>query len=348
MGGQAAGERDAADEVAGTDELLGPEAPPDAGEGVEIVVPDGLRDWRIDYAAALLLPGLGSPTAARKRRWAGLLLQNGVWVEKAGEVRPGDRLRLLPARDEGPVLCLPLAIAYEDDDMAVVFKPAGLRTAGGGRQTLGAALPHNLRPARGPDALPRPHPVHRLDDRTAGLVVCAKTLPAARLLSAAFAARQVEKRYEALVVGRLEGSGRIELPVGGRPAASRWAALAQVPSARLGWLSLVRLHPETGRTHQLRVHMAALGHPLLGDGLYGADLPNVLDKGLFLFALGLRLRTPSGAPLALDWPRPGKVDTRLRWEARAWLGQPGRLAALPPAPPDRPPRPASPAGGPGE
>lgn len=324
------------EEAAGLDERLEPAPVGPGALGDEAVVPAGLDEERVDYVAALLFPSLGSPTAARKRRRAGLLLQNDVWVEQAGVVVPGDRLRLLPQPERGPVSRLPLQVVYEDDELAVVLKPAGLRTSGPGPRTLGAALAHNLRPCRLPDALPRPHPVHRLDDRTAGLVICAKSATAARRLGADFEERRVHKRYEAVVIGRLEGFGRVEAPVGGRASASRWAAVQHVPSRKLGWLTLVSLWPETGRTHQLRVHMAGLGHPLLGDGLYTAGVPNVLDKGLFLFALGLDFSTPAGLRLSLQAPRPPKVETRLRWEAREWLASRGLHRWIPPNAEDRP------------
>ncbi len=325
---------DLAEEAAGLDERLDVAEP--SAEGEWAVVPAGLAEERVDYVAALLFPSLGSPTAARKRRRAGLLLQNDVWVEQAGVVVAGDRLRLLPQPDRAPKSTLPLTVVYEDDELAVVIKPAGLRTSGPGPRTLVAALSHNLRPCAIFDALPRPHPVHRLDDRTAGLVICAKTRTAARRLGADFEERRVAKRYEAVVIGRLEGAGRVEAPVGGRPSASRWAAVQHVPSRKLGWLTLVSLWPETGRTHQLRVHMAGLGHPLLGDGLYTAGVPNILDKGLFLFALGLEFSTQSGERRALSVPRPAKVDTRLRWEAREWLASRGLNGWIPPTVEDRP------------
>ena len=323
------------DEGAGLDEGIAvPMGEPAVGE--EAVVPGGLDEERVDYVAAQLFPSLGSPTAARKRRRAGLLLQNDVWVEQAGVVVPGDRLRLLPVPDRAPRTQLPLQVMYEDDEVAVVFKPAGLRTSGPGPRTLVAALSHNLSPTGRFDPLPRPHPVHRLDDRTAGLVICAKTRTAARALGADFEERRVQKRYEAVVIGRLEGGGRVDAPVGGKPSASRWAAVQHVPSRKLGWLSLVSLWPETGRTHQLRVHMAGLGHPLLGDGLYTAGVANVLDKGLFLFALGLEFSTPSGERRVVSAPRPSKVDTRLRWEAREWLASRGLSRWIPPSPEAQP------------
>ncbi len=308
----------------------------------EVQVPDPPPDVRLDYAAAALLEGIASPTAARKRRQAGRLLLNGLVPERAGEVRPGDRIGLLGALEVRVQSERTIPVLYKDEHLAVVHKPAGLRTTGAGRGTLVACLPGNLGPSAAKDALDHAHPVHRLDDRTAGLVLVARSGRAAVGLGRALQERRVQKRYEAVVLGRLEGSGRIDLPIDGRPAASRYAVLQHCPSRRFGWLSLVSLWPETGRTHQLRLHMAALGHPLLGDGEHDGGRDNVLNKGLWLFALELLFEHPcpidvlaGGQPVGLaEGPETGKEagdgeSGRCEWAGQGPGGGPLLRVSLP-------------------
>lgn len=163
-----------------------------------------------------------------------------------------------------------------DDDLLVVSKPAGLLSVPGRGEDKQDCLVHRLQ-ATWPDALT----VHRLDQVTSGLMVFARTADAQRALSDAFAARRVAKVYEACVEGRMDASeGSIEQPlicdwpnrpkqvvdpVAGKPALTHWSLLSH---EAIG--SRVQLMPVTGRTHQLRVHLQWLGHPIVGDVFYGA------------------------------------------------------------------------------
>ena len=169
--------------------------------------------------------------------------------------------------------------------------------------------------------------MHRLDDRTGGLVVVAKTATANMNLGRIFQHRQVQKRYRAILVGRLEGHGKVEVDVQDKPAVSRYVARVHTPSTRFGWLTTVDLWPETGRTHQLRIHMAHLGHPILGDDLYTGDIPNLTRKGLHLWALELELEHPiTRTPLHLAIAEPPKFATRRAGELKRWLMKRGYQA----------------------
>jgi len=219
----------------------------------------------------------------------------------------------------GPVLPLDLDLVYVDDWLAVINKPAGLVTSGPRRRTLTAALPHNLPTSPRPDAMPRPHPVHRLDARTRGLVVVARTHSANVELSRAFQERPVFKRYRALVGGSLTGEGVVDLPVDGRSARSRWRCISVAQAPVTDTLTTVDLWPETGRKHQLRRHLASLGHPVLGDGLHTESGPVLKGQGLMLAAVQLRLPHPhTGQPLDIEIPEPDKLVTfRQRAATRA-------------------------------
>ena len=225
-----------------------------------------------------------------------LKLKGGELIEIEGEPRP-EPLHATPED-------IPLDIVFEDADLAVIAKPAGMQVhAGAGspernRGTLVNALLHHMggklshlsSDAASPGEALRPGIVHRLDKLTSGLIVVAKNDLTHRKLSEAFAARQVHKLYLALVHGAVPNdSGTINLPIardlvrrtrmttrraGGRAAVSHWRVLERI-TGPYGPFTLLEVRIETGRTHQIRVHLQSLGHPVVGDTLYGA--PHVIQ-----------------------------------------------------------------------
>lgn len=199
-------------------------------------------------------------------------------------------------------------ILHADAALLVADKPAGLPSVPGRPVELHDCLWQRVR-AIYADALV----VHRLDMATSGLVLFARGIEAQRALGRAFAQREVDKRYEAVVAGTLEGeSGEIDLPLAadwpnrprqqvdrehGKPSLTRWRVIAR----EAGRTRLV-LEPLTGRSHQLRVHLQAIGHPIVGDTLYG---PPDSAARLMLHARALRLAHPLGGPeLVLQRPPP--------------------------------------------
>ena len=197
---------------------------------------------------------------------------------------------------------------YIDEQLIVVDKPAGLLAVPGRSEPDCAAARVQ---ARWPDA----RVVHRLDMATSGLLVLARGAEMQRRLSQAFAARGVHKRYVAVVHGQVQGEhGEIDLPlaadwprrprqqvdpVHGKPSLTRWRVLARDAAAGTTRLAL---EPVTGRSHQLRVHMLACGHPIVGDALYGPPLP---PPRLLLHAEHLALAHPyDGRPVSFDSPAP--------------------------------------------
>lgn len=185
-----------------------------------------------------------------------------------------------------------MRILHADERLVVVDKPAGLLSVPGRTEADCASARVQAEFA---DALV----VHRLDQATSGLLLFARGAQAQRELSADFAARRVDKAYIAIVAGRLDGEGFVDLPlaadwphrprqqvdaVHGKPSQTRWRALgAEGPHTRM------RLEPLTGRSHQLRVHLAALGHPILGDTLYAAPEIAAASPRLLLHAAELRI-----------------------------------------------------------
>ncbi len=281
------------------------------------VVPEGAAPMRLDQLASSVFEGFPTRGSARKAAKRGELAVDGVPAEPARFVRPGAEVTWLePEVDHVPVMRLAVPVVFEDPHLAVLLKPGGLPTSGPLPRTLERALPHNLQPTGEPDALRRPRPVHRLDAPTSGLVVVAKTRTAHARLGWAFQERRVQKRYGAVVSGRLEGEGTFDAPLDERPAVTRYRALAHGHSLHVEWLTRLDLWPETGRTHQLRRHLSAAGHLILGDVAYGCTLRS---KGLFLFAAALALEHPvTGEPLTFEATEPRKFRTLWAREQRRW------------------------------
>jgi len=266
----------------------------------------------------------------------------------ADHVKPGQRLRIVARVEPGPAPgegrrgvdkegALPCA--FQDDDLAVVIKPSGLTVQRGVRTRLALGLQPTRHRDERSQPLWRPQHVHRLDAPTSGLLIVAKTGLALRALSAAFAAREVRKRYRAILAGdlaKLHGErGTMRQPLSGQTAHTDWVVVSLHPSQRHGMVTLVDLWPLTGRTHQLRRHAALLGHPIVGDARYGDDTSECdAPEGLLLAAVELELSHPrTGEPLRVCAEQPDRFEgfcrrTGARGGAEEASGDPERAEEL--------------------
>ncbi|MDF5756875.1 RluA family pseudouridine synthase [Spongiactinospora sp. TRM90649] len=278
-------------------------------------VPDGLEGERLDAAISRLF-GL-SRTRAAELIGVGDVLVDGMAAAKSDRVQAGSWLDVtLPPPPGAPV---PVAepvpgmrVIYEDDDIVVVDKPIGVAahpTVGWtGPTVLGGLLGAGHRVATS-GAAERQGIVHRLDANTTGAMVVAKSESAYSLLKRAFKERTVEKRYHALVQGHPDplrgtvdapidrhpsGDGRFAVVAGGKPSVTHYDTIEAFRAA-----SLLDIRLETGRTHQIRVHMAALRHPCVGDLLYGAD-PTLAAR------LGVTRQWLHAVSLAFEHPGTGE------------------------------------------
>jgi 23S rRNA pseudouridine1911/1915/1917 synthase len=261
-------------------------------------------------------------------------------------LRGGERVTVLGGAQVQPLRAMaediPLDIVYEDDELAVVNKPAGMMVhAGAGatddarnRGTLVNALLHRFGKLSGMGGELRPGIVHRLDKTTSGLIVVAKNDEAHRRLAAQFVGRQVKKTYITLVHGwTRQDRGTIRSGIsrdrvrrtrmttrgqGGREAITHYAVQRRIDS-KYGKFSLLEVQIDTGRTHQIRVHLAAMRHPVVGDSLYGAprmlrdDAAGISLPRNFLHAAALQFQHPrTGVALSFSRPLPAELEEFLR------------------------------------
>ena len=228
---------------------------------------------------------LASRKATKKALGKTRVTLNGLPTKGAEFLKIGDQITV---REEESIVkkIFPLTVnvLFEDEYLAIVEKPSGIPTSGNYYKTLLNALPFNLKKSTDKDALPTPLPIHRLDKLTSGLVVVAKTYTARILLGKMLENKEISKQYLAVVHGKINGFGLLNSPVEGKSALSSYRSLEHFETKRFGCATLIELSPITGRTHQLRIHLARLGFPIFGDKTYIMNKKTTMDKGLFLQA----------------------------------------------------------------
>jgi len=280
------------------------------------------------------------------------ILINGSVPKPSMRLRGGEEIVITGTVELAPLKAfaedIPLDVIYEDESVAVINKPAGMsvhagsgKDNAGNRGTMVNALLHRFNGLSQIGGDLRPGIVHRLDKETSGLVVVAKSDLAHRKLAEQFSRREVRKTYIALVHGWMkESKGTINAPIGrdvvrrarmttrrgmqskpGREAITHWKVQQRIEGDH-GKFSLLEVRIETGRTHQIRVHLASIGHPVAGDTLYGAPRPASylgtpsrvasLERN-FLHAFEIQFRHPiSNRPLSFQQPLPAELTEFLR------------------------------------
>jgi len=282
-------------------------------------VPEQAAGRRLDQALAELLPEY---SRSRLKDWieAGRVRVDGRALRPRDKLAGGESVvvdALVESRAEAAAEPIGLKIVYEDQHLLVVDKPAGLVVhpgAGNPRGTLQNALLYR-EPAL--ELLPRAGIVHRLDKDTSGLLVVARTLAAHTALVRQLEAREIERGYEAICSGVMTAGGTVDAPIArhpvdrvrmaireaGRPAVTHYRVLARFRAH-----THVRVRLETGRTHQIRVHLAHIGHPLVGDRVYGGrlTLPKGATPELVEALRGFRRQALHAARLEFDHPVNGE------------------------------------------
>jgi len=285
----------------------------------------GLAGARLDKFVGDSCPGL-SRTHAQKLIADGFITVNGRPARPSLKLAVGDKIDIsIPPESPGPLAPedIPLKIVYEDPDLLVVDKPPGLAVhpaPGHPSHTLVNAVLGYLPSLAGADFV-RPGIVHRLDKDTSGLIIVARNRPAHENLSDQFKARSVSKSYIVLVKGRLAPeSGVIEAAIGRDPRnRQRMAVVAKGREARTEYrvlkyfkdYTLLEIRPRTGRTHQIRVHLAAIGFPVVGDSAYGVTSPHLSRQFLHASRLGFNLPS-TGKYVEFTSPLPSDLEQALR------------------------------------
>ena len=287
------------------------------------------KNQRLDAFLASSLDGLTRSQATRLIE-SGEVAVNGRAVSKSYKLAGGEDVAVTlpePEPVEAVPQDIPLDVVYEDADVIVVNKPSGMvvhPAPGHPDGTLvNALLYHCAGTLSGVGGALRPGIVHRIDRDTSGLIIAAKNDAAHQYLSAQLADHTLARTYECIVVGKLrEDRGTVDAPIarhptdrkrmavvaGGREAVTHWEVIARYPG-----YTHVRCRLETGRTHQIRVHMAYIGHPILGDTVYGAkkEVPGL--TGQCLHAVGLRFLHPrTHEVMELSCPLPDEFTRMLQ------------------------------------
>lgn len=270
---------------------------------------------RFDRYCAQFIPQVSSLKRAKKWIKSGWIHLNGKRVETSRYVALGDQIVLMIPDEILPVWKYPIRRLWEDDHIAIVYKPPGIAVHSFDGRSLRHALGHVLQSSLELDSLVQFEPVHRLDVRTQGLMLVAKTASTRATLGNWMAdKRKIQKRYQCLVIGSAQ-DGESQLPIDDKEAHTRWRVLNVCESLATGSLSLLEVEIFSGRTHQIRKHLSAAGHPILGDDLYNSKSP-LKGKGLFLCATRLSFVHPvSNCRLDVSVSTPNKLLKRWAYEA---------------------------------
>jgi 23S rRNA pseudouridine1911/1915/1917 synthase len=305
---------------------------------LDVVLPPELAGERLDRALAQALPDLSRTRIQALIRAGKVELSGAVATDLGAKIAGGEQAAVLippPEPAQPSAENIPLHVVYEDDELIVIDKPAGLVVhPGAGNWTgtlVNALLAHCAGSLSGIGGVERPGIVHRLDKDTTGLLVAAKTDRAHRALAEQFADHgrtgALERAYMAFVWGSpLRGNGTVEAPIDrdprnrekmrvcppeyGREAITHWQRLRVFGPMAAPLVSLVRCELETGRTHQIRVHMAHIGHPVLGDPVYGAGFKTKarhLPEEARICLDGLGRQALHAAHLAFEHPATGEL-----------------------------------------
>ncbi len=221
------------------------------------------------------------------------ILVNNKVASTATWIKGGETIQLVQPEYTSPKkqLIFPLKVLFEDEHLAAIHKPAGIQVSGNSFKTIANALVQNIKRSTLPDAS-TPQPVHRLDYATTGILLVGKTSTSIRKLNKLFEEKAIAKTYYAITIGALEDQGTISLPIDDKPSTSHYRRIDSVHSDRFGVLNLVELKPQTGRRHQLRIHLAEIGNPILGDKDYGTEGLILNGKGLYLHAYSIHFQHP--------------------------------------------------------
>lgn len=273
----------------------------------------------VDYAINLF-PQIKTKNAVKKAIKKEQLLLNNVLATSGRWICEKDIISLVSGKEKVPQRYeMDIDIVYQDEFFLIVNKPSGIIVSGNQFKTLENALIGKIELSKEVDAWSWAKPVHRLDALTSGLVIFSKTARVHTMLSKLFEDRKIQKTYQAIVVGKINSNQLIKAMINDQEAETELTVIDVIPSLRNEHLTLLELKPKTGRTHQLRIHCAEIGHAIVGDKLYGVEGRVLLHKGLFLTARKLNFNHPiSKVEVNVEIEIPNKFNLFLIREKKRW------------------------------
>lgn len=284
------------------------------------IVPTQTPRQRLSDYCCGVFAALPSRKGVKKAIKAGRVLLDGQIGQTGDWVLPEQMIQVLAdQRPTAKIYESDLPVCFENEHFAIINKPSGVPVSGNQFRTISNMLAYNLQISKQVDALSKPHPLHRLDAPTSGLLLVAKTANAQLQLGTLFAERRIQKTYQAIVCGATPEAGTISTALDNKSAISHYRLLRSGPSIKNETISWLALRPETGRTHQLRIHMSSIGHPIMGDQQYGELGKVYKGKGLFLCATGLAFIDPwTNQSFKLEISAPAKFEKLMTREAKMW------------------------------
>lgn len=237
-----------------------------------------------EYAVGIFIT-IPTKSSIKKAIKKEIIYIDGTIATTSKYISGGEKIDLYQSKSSSNFkrLKLKIEVLFEDEHLAIIYKPAGILVSGNKFVTISNALTQNLKKSNLSDAV-KPQPIHRLDYPTTGILLIGKTSSAIQELGKLFATKNIHKTYFAIAIGKMSLGGFINLKVDGKKASTEYELIDSVKSQRFNYLNLVKLNPKTGRKHQLRKHLSAIGHQILGDKEYGYPELILKGKGLYLHA----------------------------------------------------------------
>ncbi|CAM1367291.1 conserved hypothetical protein [Tenacibaculum sediminilitoris] len=248
---------------------------------------------RLQEYAVGVFKTINTKSGIKKAIKKGVVKVNDKTATTALHINEGDTIELFQLEEKAnqKQFEFSLEVLFEDDYLAIIYKPPGILVSGNSFATIDNALMQNLQKSALTDTT-RPRPVHRLDYPTSGLLLIGKTTESIIVLNQLFEKKEIQKTYHAICIGKIERNGEINFPIDDKKASTSFEVIQSIESPRFGFLNLVKLHPKTGRKHQLRKHLFSIGNPILGDKEYSLENKILKGKGLFLHASTLTFIHP--------------------------------------------------------
>ena len=257
------------------------------------IVPELENSIRFQEYAVGIFKIIPTKSGIKKAIKKELIFINGNLASTSKYISGNEKIELFQTEDTASFkrLELDIEVLFEDDYLAIIFKPSGILVSGNKFVTIANGLSKNLKKSTQYDAV-KPQPIHRLDYPTSGVLLIGKTRSSINTLGEIFKNKEIKKTYFAITIGKMDVKGILNFSIDTKKATTEYEVLKSQPSKRFEYLNLVKLAPKTGRKHQLRKHLHAISNPILGDKEYYLKNSILNGKGMYLHAYSLNFTHP--------------------------------------------------------